>query len=173
MTHHQSWQCLYCQCYATIGEHDLFEIKEKFSDYIDNKLSYILKAIVCPNANCRKLSLHLQVKDDTPIGSFVESGHSHIHHSSSSLKNNEEKMDVSWRLLPSSISRVFPDYIPLAIRQDYEEACNIKELSPKSSATLARRCLQIIIRDFWNIKNKRNLNEEIDALSTNPAVLQI
>lgn len=79
-------------------------------------------------------------------------------------------MDVTWRLLPSSISRVFPDYIPLAIRQDYEEACNIKELSPKSSATLARRCLQTIIRDFWNIKNKRNLSEEIDALSTTPAV---
>ena len=58
-----------------------------------------------------------------------------------------------------------PDYIPAAIRQDYLEAVKIADLSPKASATLARRCLQGMIHDFWNIKEK-NLNAEITALKT-------
>ena len=39
-------------------------------------------------------------------------------------------------LYPISSSTQFPDYIPLAIRKDYEEACSIVDLSPKASATL-------------------------------------
>ena len=54
-----------------------------------------------------------------------------------------------WRLIPESDAKVFPDYIPQQIREDYVEASKIKELSPKASATLSRRCLQGMIRDFW------------------------
>lgn len=57
----------------------------------------------------------------------------------------------------------FPNYIPLAIRKDYEEACAILSRSPKAAATLARRCLQGMIRDFWDIHGK-NLNVEITQL---------
>ena len=56
-----------------------------------------------------------------------------------------------------------PKYVPQPIVQDYEEACLIAELSPKASATLARRCLQGMIRDFWGIA-KANLSQEIDAI---------
>ncbi len=66
-------------------------------------------------------------------------------------------------LIPSSEAKQFPDYIPQAIRNDYEEACAILTLSPKSSATLARRCLQGMIRDFWGVSKSR-LTDEIDAL---------
>ncbi len=34
---------------------------------------------------------------------------------------------------------------------DYKEACLIVNDSPKASATLSRRCLQGIVRDFWKI----------------------
>ena len=64
---------------------------------------------------------------------------------------------------PNSLANQYPEYIPLAIRNDYEEACAIMTLSPKSSATLARRCLQGMIRDFWEIKKNR-LVDEIDEL---------
>lgn len=57
----------------------------------------------------------------------------------------------------------FPEYIPLQIRQDYEEACAIKDLSPKAAATLARRCLQGMIRDFWSI-SEENLSGAIRAI---------
>ena len=64
---------------------------------------------------------------------------------------------------PSTSAMFLPDYIPQALRQDYLEAVNIADLSPKASATLARRCLQGMIHDFWKIKEK-NLNAEITAL---------
>lgn len=71
--------------------------------------------------------------------------------------------DINTILKPNSLAKQFPDYIPEAIRSDYEEACAIVNLSPKASATLSRRCLQGMIHDFWNIKLK-NLNQEISAL---------
>ena len=45
-------------------------------------------------------------------------------------------------LFPISTAKQFPDYIPQAIRSDYEEASSIVNLSPKASATLSRRYLQ-------------------------------
>ncbi len=51
-------------------------------------------------------------------------------------------------LIPQVVIRHYPDYIPEQIRRDYEEASSILELSPKAAATLLRRCLQGMIRDF-------------------------
>ena len=65
---------------------------------------------------------------------------------------------------PEAIYRNFPDYVPESIRQDYVEACMIRERSPKASATLSRRCLQGMIRDFWKVSGKRSLFDEIDAI---------
>lgn len=76
----------------------------------------------------------------------------------------ESVSDVDMMVRPLSNAIKFPDYVPLTIRQDYEEACAIQKLSPKSAATLLRRCLQAMIRDFWGIKNKKTLSKEIEAL---------
>ena len=48
----------------------------------------------------------------------------------------------SYRLRPSHFSKIQPDYIPQPLRDDYTEACKIRDLSPKASATLARRVLK-------------------------------
>jgi len=72
-------------------------------------------------------------------------------------------LDTKMMVRPYSLAKKYPEYIPKAIRADYEEACAILQLSPKSSATLARRCLQGMIHDYWNIK-KNTLNQEIIAL---------
>ena len=64
---------------------------------------------------------------------------------------------------PTSNSKQFPEYVPEAIRNDYEEACEILYHSPKASATLSRRCLQGMIRDFHRISKSR-LIDEINAL---------
>lgn len=68
------------------------------------------------------------------------------------------------RLIPFSNAKQFPPYIPQAILDDYEEACSIVDFSPKASATLARRCLQGMIRDFWGIQKSR-LVDEINELN--------
>lgn len=67
---------------------------------------------------------------------------------------------------PPASAMHLPDYIPQPILEDYLEAVQIADLSPKASATLARRCLQGMIHDFWGIKEK-NLNAEITKLKEN------
>lgn len=71
--------------------------------------------------------------------------------------------DLFVNIYPCFQCEHYPDYVPEAIRVDYEEACAISGLSPKASATLSRRCLQGMIRDFWGIK-KNNLSEAINEL---------
>jgi integrase len=56
-----------------------------------------------------------------------------------------------WNLIPEADIKIFPDYIPKPILDDYAEACLINNLSPKASATLSRRSLQGIIT-----KNKKS-----------------
>jgi len=71
--------------------------------------------------------------------------------------------DVKMGIRPQSTAKQYPSYIPLQIREDYEEACSILDLSPKASATLSRRCLQGMIHDYWGISDS-NLFAEITAL---------
>lgn len=66
-------------------------------------------------------------------------------------------------IYPTSSAKQFPEYVPESVRNDYDEACAIVNLSPKASATLSRRCLQGIIRDFWGISKSR-LIDEINSL---------
>lgn len=73
------------------------------------------------------------------------------------------------QIYPESDALHLPQYIPVSIRQDYEEACSIKARSPKASATLARRCLQGMIRDFWGIKRDRLIDEIADLQGKIPA----
>lgn len=73
--------------------------------------------------------------------------------------------DIIVPIYPNSNAKQFPEYIPEAIRKDYEEAYSIVNLSPKASATLSRRCLQGMIRDFWNI-HKHRLVDEINELQS-------
>jgi len=83
--------------------------------------------------------------------------------SASKLNSNYEEQRTRaiayWQLIPSGFGKNFPDYIPEAIRADYREACAIKALSPKASATLARRCLQGMVRNFWDVKPGRLVDE--------------
>lgn len=70
-----------------------------------------------------------------------------------------EKSFFNCRVIPSSSAKNFPGYVPQQILSDYQEAHLISELSPKASATLSRRCLQGMIRDFWGISRSRLIDE--------------
>jgi hypothetical protein len=109
---------------------------------------FIFKLRAGQNIACRKLSVGVGLYPFKYVsGDKVEYG----------------KELQSWRLLPDSMAKPQPDYIPQQIRDDYYEACKIRDLSAKAAATLARRCLQGMIKDFWGIK-KRNLAQAINAL---------
>lgn len=145
-----SWTCPVCNRDTTITDSDTSSGSDSLTipNKKGSKLIYI-RWIVCPNIKCREFTLTVSL-------------HDYLYN-----KNNGRYVIGNclntWRLVPFSYSKVFPDYVPEAIRNDYQEACSIKDLSPKAAATLSRRCLQGMIRDFWKIK-KRNLKLEIDTL---------
>lgn len=64
---------------------------------------------------------------------------------------------------PGRVGQAFPVGVPKQMLEDYHEAWSIADLSPKASATLARRCLQAMIHDFCNIR-ERTLFDEIAEL---------
>jgi len=148
-----SWQCPFCGRPTTITDWDLSEVQHDL--LIRNKHGRkIAKSsfIVCPNPDCEEFifSVSLQDASEYPIDGKLQP-----------LAYGDEKK--TWRLIPPSNAKVFPDYVPEPIRNDYTEACKIVNDSPKASATLSRRCLQGMIRGFWGI-SKPTLKQEIDAI---------
>lgn len=144
-----NWTCPYCNSKTTINNDNYKESDDKMT--IKNSMGYRLlrnKWIVCPNEDCKKITL---------ITVLCDYFYSDLH------SEWQTKVLQNWRLLPNSYAKPFPEYIPAVLRQDYEEAAIILELSPKASATLSRRCLQGIIRDFWKVSKSR-LIDEITAI---------
>lgn len=140
------FQCPYCQMIMPISEETTSKQYPSFDSQhsitLTNKGYYYGNSAIelifykCPNCSQYTISA-------IGMGTFVK--------------------DVNSQLHPKSLAKQFPEYIPEAIRQDYEEACAIVSLSPKASATLSRRCLQGMIRDFWDIKES-NLSKAIEQL---------
>lgn len=147
------WTCPYCDRDTTIvGENCSWSEFVLSLNAKDGDRKFTTQLIVCPNQNCRNFALKIAMseymyQDQGPGRGFWKTG----------------KLLRTWNLIPSSNAKVFPDYIPKAIRDDYEEACLIRDLSPKASATLSRRCLQGMIRNFWGIQKPR-LIDEVEAL---------
>ncbi len=143
------WECLYCGHKTTVNSNDLSTVREhlEVKSAIDQNLAIGATAIRCPNPACHQLTLTVRLY------------HAQFKHPQTWAFHTL----AEWPLLPRSGAKVFPDYIPAAIRQDYEEACLIVNDSPKAAATLARRCLQGMIRDFWQVAPKR-LVDEVEAI---------
>src|SRR5487761_181118 len=117
-------------------------------DTSDGRLALESEFRVCPNPDCRKASLTAALYP----WHWVQDG--------AGTRREFSRTPLSeWRLIPRSNARRFPDYVPQGIRDDYEEGCLIRDLSPKASATLARRALQGILRDFFDVKAGRLVDE--------------
>lgn len=138
------WQCPFCNHFTTILDSNYQEnLIDHTTENADGARRLKIEFIVCPNPECNKFTLTVNLNKlrkaplEWILGKFLQ----------------------TWDLIPSSKAKVFPNYVPMPILNDYNEACLIKDLSPKASATLSRRCLQGIIRDFWKIKKPRLVDE--------------
>ena len=107
------------------------------------------RAIRCANDVCERISV------DVRLGL----GRTHTH----GTNYIEDSDFLALQLYPGSTGKPFPEGVPDAMLEDYNEAWSVIELSPKSAATLARRCLQAMIRDFCGIR-ERTLYQEIQKL---------
>ena len=144
-----SWTCPYCNQIATITESNTSYSTHTFDNQNkDGDLGIRTAVIVCPNELCREYKI-------------VAGLHKHFFNGRDWVLSKDPIEE--WQLRPKSLSKPFPEYIPQAILDDYKEACLIVNDSPKASATLSRRCLQGIIRNFWKI-SKPKLIDEIKEL---------
>ncbi len=148
------WTCPYCNRNATITGSNYASNKWVFDEgNKDGSVVFQCGVIVCPNSSCGEYV----ITASTVKGRYVGGG----------VRTEGQKL-AEWRLKPLSSAKPIPDYVPEPIRNDYEEACLIATLSPKASATLSRRCLQGMIRDFHGISEKtlwfeiQNLKGKVD-----------
>ncbi|MEO5348437.1 MAG: DUF4145 domain-containing protein [Magnetococcus sp. YQC-3] len=147
-----SWQCPYCNQHATMTDQNISIGQHRFNHgNKDGNLILQTEIHVCPNPDCRQYTI---------FGALYGACHDRLYNI---WKINSDSKLSTWNLRQNSLAKQFPDYVPETIIADYNEACLIKDLSPKASATLSRRCLQGMIRDYWNIK-KKSLYEEIQAI---------
>jgi len=139
-------------CQVIDGKRHFYKVYDISAEgWKERDAGFEVEAIVCANDDCKELNLSL--------GLYRHEGV----FSSGNWKN--PSIVNEWGLLPASSAKPQPDYIPEPLRRDYEEACAIRDLSPKASATITRRCIQGIIRDFCEITTRRGrLIDEIDEL---------
>ena len=138
------WTCPYCNRDATITESNFSSSWHDFdNDNKDGKLTLVTRVITCPNEKCREYSIDGSLRNRKYDNGWKLYGDPLL----------------TWRMRPNSLAKQYPSYVPAPIKADYEEACLIKDLSPKASATLSRRCLQGIIRDYWGVSKSRLVDE--------------
>ncbi len=149
-----SWTCPYCDKpqIVTIQNRDV--VSGSYNTGDKARLGIATSAIRCLNTDCGETTVTATVKAWIVVGQNW-------------APSQNDAPRFSRSLLPEGAAKPLPDFIPRAIRDDYREACLIRELSPKASATLARRCLQGMIRDFAKpVAKNDKLFEEIKALET-------
>lgn len=147
-----SWTCPHCSRPTTITDQDVeysssYRALTKKGVNHTTGVNLLTSIIQCPNSECRKHTIDVI---ETNAEKLVEGGEWII-------KDGETQRTLQF--YPEKAVKNYPDYVPKAIKSDYREAVLISELSPKASATLSRRCLQGILRDYWQVKPGRLVDE--------------
>lgn len=144
------WTCNFCSMAQTVSSNFSVEKIQIRNNGSKHKFTgAVITSVSCSNDSCKELTIIVSFNRATM-------------HSSGQIFVSDEEIEVIGQR-PSSLRLIQPNYIPAPIVQDYYEACDILKLSPKASATLSRRCLQGVIRDFCGISKPR-LIEEIKEL---------
>jgi len=146
------WTCPHCHRHQVVTDANMSIHRSIFDlgkSRLGENLGIDARAFRCTSNACNDVTLHVFLGN--------------LKYSPSHSGYIIDKLVDEWQLRPDGAAKIQPDFIPLALREDYQEACGIKERSPKAAATLARRCLQGMIRDFCKL-SRGTLAHEIEAL---------
>ncbi len=150
-----NWTCPHCNRPQVVTERnfhqDVSGLRVSPLD-IGEDVGVEISAFGCLNENCKKLTLSVSL-------------HKWVDRLTSDFVTLSSEAIKTWQLIPESSAIPQPEYIPGPLTESYYEACRIRDLSAKASATLARRCLQGMIRDFCGIE-RNTLFAEIEELRT-------
>jgi len=136
-----NWQCPYCGTFTTINDGDETNTAAPLNgrSRIENAHLFV-QSISCPNPKCGKLTVDVEIANSKryPNGSL-----------------EKQRSILRQRLMPEGNVMPLPDVVPEAIRKTYREAVLVQPISGAASAALSRRCLQGVLRDFFQIPQNR------------------
>jgi Domain of unknown function (DUF4145) len=147
-----NWTCPYCDRDQTVTAQRM----DSSSSVMDvgtaseGRLALTGIYISCANPRCHRTTVEVAIRPTKWVGGTNKA-------------DFDQPALFERRIKPDGSARPQHECIPKALMLDYEEACLIRDLSPKASATLVRRCLQGMIRDFAQISD-RTLFLEIGRL---------
>lgn len=159
-----NWTCPSCQHSQTVTHQN--SATESCLLYIGDtcygEIALQHRAIRCSNSSCKEPFIKILVY---PIDR-LNNGHFRA-------KQGEPTI-IDKIVYPEHVARHLSVYVPTAMREDFRQASLIKDLSPKAGATLCRRCLQGMIRDYCGIQKERLIDEirELRRLLDNGAAPQ-
>lgn len=151
-----TWVCPFCGASALLSDDSTTSLTMHFDmGTVRGPHLFEAQVIVCPNEHCREFVLETELIPQ------------------SSGKTTKPGRKAAWRLVPQldvpvsegpkPAAMTLPEYVPEAVRQNYEEACAVRRSSPAAAAALARRALREVIRDFWGIDGD-TLAAQLDVL---------
>jgi hypothetical protein len=154
------WTCPRCGSHTTLQSsnfkavsHDVVVQTAMVNDGV--RIGYTV--IKCPSPKCGLLTVDVEADyykvQEHPTGQKYIPG----------LAVSIAKVGPGKFRFEPRVGRPLSKYAPNVIKQDYEEACMIRDISPKAAATLCRRALQGMVRDYWVI-SKRTLAEELKEI---------
>lgn len=149
------WTCPTCGRHTTITETN--ECEKSFILHCaatpkSKSIEVTGHLIECPNTSCKAQTIRV----DANYGTVGSNGFY--------LSAKGDPVGIGSFTFAPTTSQPLSPYIPPQVAEDYNEAYLIKSLSPKASATLARRALQGMVRDFFQVHNKGTLYAELEAI---------
>ena len=158
-----SWICPHCGTTATLQTSDYIrDTKEIVIETSANDEGILLSwlAIKCPSKTCGKFILDLTSEFGTKrVSSYGQVIDVIVN------QNNKRLLGIGQVRIEPRVGAPLSIHVPLVVKNDYEEAYLIKDLSPKAAATLCRRALQAMIRDFHKII-KSTLHAELEGIQS-------
>jgi hypothetical protein len=157
-----SWICPHCGITATLQSSNYTRGSESVAvgTALDSEGIYLSWfAVKCPSSKCGKFIFDLK----TEFGNLQKNEFGRLTGRVAVDKNNERLFGIGQVRIEPRVGAPLSTHVPVVVKNDYEEAYLIKDLSPKAAATLCRRALQAMIRDFHKIV-KPTLHAELEAI---------
>lgn len=145
------WRCPFCGTHAFITAGQQVEVAELSSLSRHGDAAMLVESVSCPNADCQELTISVA------WGTAKRDKHDNL------VGLNRVFAAKTRRLTPEVALKTLSSSVPEEVATTYREAALIAPISGRASAAMARRCLQGMVRDFFNIPhNKRgNLGAEL------------
>lgn len=159
-----NWICGHCSGSVTITEQDYkssYALVDLGTATKTERIRIIWDVKKCPNPECKKFSLEISAGFGSNV---VRSNQSVFEGGFHGMIPGQPVGIGRFRFSPRVGAPLSP-HVPPAVKDDHEEACVIKDLSPKAAATLCRRALQGMVRDFWTVQEK-TLHEKLKKIES-------